>query len=340
MSLARAFTTRRVKQSIQAAEEKANTRSNSVRGSVGTLRHKISSPVELIHTTNMLSYNAPDIHPMSASSTGSSHRSDDDMSMSDSALTNGTTPPTSPDVESPAKRSRSPEPNHLSCFFSVAPVQQQQQQQQQTPAPTARPEAPVVPQRAASHSKKQYNTLVRQRSASGLSHQSHQSQQSQRTLSTKASFTFSRSSSTSTSTSVSSTPMHHHQHKPKLPSTASPAPAPTPASPPRQQSLPRQRSNSNSSSGRRDFSESKQQQQQQPQHHHHHHPFGNELAQVSELAEEYGVQEQLVDMTEREEQAMLKKGLLKFSADEYMSDVRGLFASFMVPPRPVAAAWI
>jgi hypothetical protein len=328
MSLARAFTTRRVKQSIQAAEEKANTRSNSVRGSVGTLRHKISSPVELIHTTNMLSYNAPDIHPMSASSTGSSHRSDDDMSMSDSALTNGTTPPTSPDVESPAKRSRSPEPNHLSCFFSVAPVQQQ------TAAPAARPEAPVIPQRAASHSKKQYNTLVRQRSASGLS---HQSQQSQRTLSTKASFTFSRSSSTSTSTSVSSTPVHHHQHKPKLPSTASPAPAPIPASPPRQQSLPRQRSNSNSSSGRREFAEPQQPQQHQ---HHHHHPFGNELAQVSELAEEYGVQEQMVDMTEREEQAMLQKGLLKFSADEYMSDVRGLFASFMVPPRPVAAAWI
>ncbi|KAH6636697.1 hypothetical protein F5144DRAFT_190661 [Chaetomium tenue] len=329
MSLARAFTTRRVKQSIQVAEEKkANARSNSVRGSVGTLRHKISSPVELIHTTNMLSYNAPDINPMSASSTGSSHRSDDDMSMSDSALTNGTTPPTSPDVESPAKRSRSPEPNHLSCFFSVAPVQQQ------TPGPAARPEAQVLPQRTTSHSsKKQYNTLVRKQSASGLS------QQSQRTVSTKASFTFSRSSSTSTSTSVSSTPAHHHQHKPKLPSTASPAPAPTPASPPRQQPPPRQRSNSNSSSGRRDLSESSQ--QQQPHHHQHqHHPFGNELAQVSELAEEYGVQEQMVDVAEREEKAMLQKGLLKFSADEYMSDVRALFASFMVPPRPVAAAWI
>ncbi|KAH6854425.1 hypothetical protein B0I37DRAFT_30221 [Chaetomium sp. MPI-CAGE-AT-0009] len=319
MSLARAFTTRRVKQSIQAAEEKAaNGRSNSVRGTAGTLRHKISSPVELIHTTNMLSYNAPDIHhPMSASSTGSSPRSDDDMS--DSAFTNGTTPPTSPDIESPAKRSRSPEPNHLSCFFTVAPTQQQ------IPAPAAQPEAPVVPQRAASHSKKQYNTLVRQRSASGLS------QQSQRTVSTKASFTFSRSSSTSTSTSVSSTPMHHHQHKPKLSSTTSPAPVPTPPSPPRQQSHPRpQRSNSNSS--RRELAEA--------QHQHLHHPFGNELAQVSELAEEFGVQEQLVDVTEREEQAMRQKGLLKFSADEYMSDVRALFASFMVPPRPVAAAWI
>jgi hypothetical protein len=322
MSLARAFTTRRVKQSIQAAEDKAPLRSNSTK--VGTLRHKISSPVELIHTTNMLSYNAPDIHPMSASSTGSSRRSDDDMS--DSALTSGTTPPTSPDIESPAKRALSPEPNHLSCFFTVPPGQQAPAQPR-----AAQPEAPVIPQRAASHSKKQYNTLVRQRSTSGMS------QQSQRTVSTKASLTFSRSSSTSTSTSVSSTPMHHHHHKSKLSSTPStpiaPAPQPSafaPASPPRQH-LPRSSSQHSTSSRKESH-----------QHHHqHHHPFGNELAQVSELAEEYGIKEQLaanvVDLGEHE---MLQKGLLKFSADEYLSEVRGLFASFMIPPRPVAAAWI
>ncbi|KAK4042065.1 hypothetical protein C8A01DRAFT_44844 [Parachaetomium inaequale] len=329
MSIARAFTTRRVKQSIQAAEEKAPLRSNSTK--VGTLRHQISSPINLIHTTNMLSYNAPDIYPMSASSTGSSQRSDDDMS--DSALTNGTTPPTSPDIESPAKRSLSPEPNHLSCFFTVPPGQQAP-----APAPAVQPEAPVIPQRAASHSKKQYNTLVRQRSASGMSHQSH------RTVSTKASFTFSRSSSTSTSTSVSSTPMHHHHHhhKSKLSSTTTapvaPAPQPSafaPASPPRQH-LPRSSIQHSSSS-----SSSRKESQQQQQHHHHHHPFGNELAQVSELAEEYGVKEQLVaNVVDLGEHEMLQKGLLRFSADEYLSEVRGLFASFMVPPRPVAAAWI
>jgi hypothetical protein len=70
------------------------------------------------------------------------------------------------------------------------------------------------------------------------------------------------------------------------------------------------------------------------------HPFGPELAQVSELAEEYGVKEQVTNVADTEEQEMLAKGLLKFSADEYLSEVRGLFASFMVPPRPVAAAWI
>jgi hypothetical protein len=295
---------------MQAAEsEKAPHRSNStsLKGSVGSLRHKISSPIELIHTTNMLSYNAPDIHPMSASSTGSSQRSDDDMS--DSALTNGTTPPTSPDVESPAKRSLSPEPNHLSCFFTVPA--------QQTPAPAAQPEAPVIPQRAGSHSKKQYNTLVRQRSASALSQQSH------RTVSTKASFSFSRSSSTSTSTSVSSAAPYH---KSKLSGTASASASPVaapfnPSSPPRPQRQQLQQQH------RKDYSETQ-------------HPFGPELAQVSELAEEYGVKEQVTNVADTEEQEMLAKGLLKFSADEYLSEVRGLFASFMVPPRPVAAAWI
>jgi len=325
MSIARAFTTRRVKQSIEAAE-RAPHRSGSTRDSASTLRHKISSPIELIHTTNMLSYNAPDIHPMSASSTGSSQRFDDDMS--DGALTSGTTPPTSPEVESPEKKSASPQPNHLSTYFAVAPARQ---------AATAavEREAPVIPQRAASHSKKQYKTLVRQRSASALS------QQSQRTLSTKASFTFSRSSSTSTSTSVSSVPAHH-LHKAKLSSTGSPAAAaaaaaaaaPDPPSPPRQQAHTAQRSHSSSSS-----SSSNKKGYQAPEREHH--PFGNELAQVSELAEEYGIKEQVVSSAvDLDEQDMLRKGLRKFSADEYLSEVRGLFASFMVAPRPVAAAWI
>lgn len=349
MSISRAFTTRRVKQSIQAAEqqESAPHRSNSI-------RNKISSPIELIHTTNMLSYNAPDIHPLSASSTGSSQRSDDDMS--DSALTAGTTPPTSPDVEStPAKRSLSPEPNHLSSFFT-APGQPIR-------APTAQSGTPVVPQRALSQPKK-YNTLVRQRSESGMSQKSH------RTVSTKASFSFSRSSSTSTSTSVSSAPTYH---KSKLsttaaaaaaaPAAASPTPAPhSPAAAPRpprpqpptqlqpqpQQKQQQHQQFQHQQQHRRDLSEAQQQQQQQQQHQQPQqpqpqpHPFGPELAQVSEIAEEYGVREHLASAAvEREEQEMLARGLLKFSADEYLSEVRGLFAGFMIPaPRPVAAAWI
>ncbi|GAB1311243.1 hypothetical protein MFIFM68171_01453 [Madurella fahalii] len=312
MSIARAFTTRRVKQSLQTADlEQASQRSNMKKGSVGSIRHKISSPVELIHTTNMLSYNAPDINLKTASSTGSSHRSDDDMSDSH---TTGSTPPTSPDVESSPKRSPnpkrslSPEPNHLSSYFT-APSQIVER-------PAAQPEAPVVPQRAPSHAKKPYNTLGRQRSASGMS------EQSQRTVSTKASFTFSRSSSTSTSTTAtshSSVPPPHHRAKPSGP-TAPPAPSFPAKSTPQSQQQPQQH--------RKDYSQSQ-------------HPFGPELAQVSEIAEEYGVKEQ-VNVVDAEEQSMLNKGLLKFSAEEYLGEIRGMFANFFLAqpgPNP-NAGWI
>ncbi|KAL1843163.1 hypothetical protein VTJ49DRAFT_2913 [Mycothermus thermophilus] len=359
MSISRAFTTRRVKQSMQAAEdERGPIRSNSARGPAGSLRHKISSPIELVHTTNMLSYNAPDIVPMSASSAGSSPRSDDDMS--DSAVTNGTTPPTSPDVDSPVKRSMSPEPNHLSSFFTAVPARPQRQQQEQSTSTSSSTQPsssssssssssdqpPVIPQRATSHSKKPYNTLVRQRSASQVS------QQSQRTVSTKASFSFSRSSSTSTSTSVSSSvtsPMMTHKSQfsnatiPSAPSSSSTpsTPASPPRSPPRSRPVGPPPSRSASLSQlklhAKNFSTSESQQ----------HPFGPELAQVSELAEEYGVKEEVVReqlpppssskprQVDGDEQDMLRKGLLKFSADEYLSEVvRPLFASFMLPPPP------
>ncbi len=323
MSISRAFTTRRVKQSIHAAEQgDAPHRSNSI-------RHKISSPIELVHTTNMLSYNAPDIHPMSATSTGSSQRSDDDMS--DSALTSGTTPPTSPDVESsPGKRALSPEPNHLSVFFSTAG-------QQQTRAPASQSSTPVVPQRAPSQPKK-YNTLVRQRSESGMSQQSH------RTVSTKASFSFSRSSSTSTSTSVStSSAAAPTYHKSKLSTAAAaaaatPPPAPAPYSP---AAAPPPRPQPPTQQHQHQHQHSRSHQQHRKEYSEAQHPFGLELAQVSEIAEEYGIKEHLASSIDMEEQEMRAKGLFKFSADEYLSEVRGLFAGFIISaPRPVAAAWI
>ncbi|KAL2159146.1 hypothetical protein VTH06DRAFT_2578 [Thermothelomyces fergusii] len=292
MSIARAFTTRRAKQSSEGANRAGPHRSQSTRGPASTIRHKISSPVELIHTTNMLSYSAPDIHPMSASSTGSLQRWDDDMS--DGAMTSGTTPPTSPEAESPSNKSASPQPNHLSSYFAVGPAQH-------AGTPTAHSEAPAIPQRAASHTKKQHKTLVRQRSASALS------QQSQRSVSTKGSFSFSRSSSGSTSTTSFDPP-----------------------SPPRQQPRAPPQSQSQSQSSKGDYPAGRD-----------NHPFGNELAQVSELAEEYGVKDQVVSgAEEEEEQEMARRGLRKISADEYLSEVRSLFAHFIVHPRPVAAEWI
>jgi hypothetical protein len=78
------------------------------------------------------------------------------------------------------------------------------------------------------------------------------------------------------------------------------------------------------------------------------HPFGQELAQVSEIAEEYGLKEQM-SVVDAEEKEMLAKGLLKFNANDYLGEIQGLFANFFadesvaaaVPTgMAAAAAWI
>ncbi|KAK3330343.1 hypothetical protein B0H66DRAFT_527699 [Apodospora peruviana] len=308
-TITRAFTTRRVKQSLIAAEaaDSMPQRSNTTKGAIGgSIRHKISAPVELIHTTNMLSYNAPDIYPKTASSTSSSStRSDDEMS--DSAPTTASSPPTSPDVESSPKRSLSPEPNHLSCYFTppFGTVEAK--------AETKSAEAPIIPQRSVSHTKRSQEMLVRQRSMSRMS------EQSQRTVSTKASFSFSRSSSISTNTAAtlhSSTPP---QHKTKVSNISFSSPPPSAALP----APPVSQSNQH----RKEFSQSQ-------------HPFGPELAQVTEIAEEYGVKEQLNEV-DAEQQEMFARGLLSFTAVDYLAEIQGLYASPFTTIKPTATAvWI
>ncbi|KAK0733393.1 hypothetical protein B0T26DRAFT_745433 [Lasiosphaeria miniovina] len=300
MSIARAFTTRRLKQSLQTGDaDAAPQRSNSTKGSIGSIRHKISAPVQLIHTTNMLSYNAPDLFPKTASSTGSSHRSDDELS--DGAPTAGSTPPTSPDIESAPKRVLSPVPNHLSSYFTVPG---------HSTVPTTPTEAPRIPQRATSHTKKSYDNLVRQRSISRMSEQSSHS------LSTKASFSFSRSSSGSTGTSVTSASSAPPNHKANMSTGTINAP-----------SLSYMTSPQTQYQHRKDASQA-------------HHPFGQELAQVTEIAEEYGVKEQLNEV-DAEEQELLAKGLCKFSPEDYLGEIRGLAVMFFGDSRPVRAAqWI
>ncbi|KAK3937123.1 hypothetical protein QBC46DRAFT_18411 [Diplogelasinospora grovesii] len=306
MSISRAFTTRRAKQSLQLADnDKIPQRSNTTKGAVSSLRHKISGPVELIYTTNMLSYNAPDIHPHTASSISSSLRSDDEMS--DSAPTTASSPPTSPDIPSSPKRDLSPEPNHLSCYFTPPA--------RAITAPVNQPQPPVIPQRAPSHTKKYSETLVRQRSISRMSEQSH------RTLSTKASFSFSqgRSSSGSTSTSATSHISTPPQHKTKASTTSiNSQPVPVSMNSPPQSHYQH----------KKDFSHSQ-------------HPFGHELAQVSEIAEEYGVKDQL-NVVEAEERELVARGLMKYSAEDYASEIQGLFATFFPEeiPVPVAMTWI
>ncbi len=68
------------------------------------------------------------------------------------------------------------------------------------------------------------------------------------------------------------------------------------------------------------------------------HPFGNELAQVNEVAEEFGGVAALMD---EEEQEMRMKGLMKFNAEDYVSEVLGLWGgAFEDRLTAMASPWI
>ncbi|KAI0135220.1 hypothetical protein F4814DRAFT_444039 [Daldinia grandis] len=294
MSLARAFTTRR-KQSSQDLGILPQRSNTTAKNNSAAIRNKISGPMALTHTTNMLAYNAPDLFPRSEASPIESSKSDD--SSSDSPRTSSSSPPTSPDIPT-ADRSVTPEPNHLSCYF-VAPGQPK------TPSNTN--EAPSIPKRSPSHTKKASIDNLANKFA-------RLSNQSGKSVSTKASFSLSRSSSTSTTaTSVSS---GSFSRKASVTSATVPPMPPVVTSPPPARPT-----------FRRDYSEAQ-------------HPFGNELAQVSELAEELGVKDKM-QIIDEEEQELLARGLCSFRPEDYLAEVQGLFATFFKPePAEIQQVWI
>ncbi|TDZ65940.1 hypothetical protein CTRI78_v003413 [Colletotrichum trifolii] len=305
-SISRAFTTRRVKQSIDLSdaargkERSSNFMQRSKTTKQPNVRAKISAPMELVHTTNMLSYNAPDIRPRTNSSSNSSTKSLED---SEGTRTAASSPPTSPDV-APRGESPSAEPNHLSCYF-VAP--------KHAIDPSTIPEVPKlpsIPKRAPTHTKQaSFDAMARQRSMSTMS------KASDKTVSSKASMTF--SSRQSSGSSAAST-MSHNSVAP-APKAVPPMPSPAFHHQPRHEKT------------------------MDP------HPFGRELAQVTEIAEEFGVKDRVMD---EEERALKADGLCKFAAEDYLAEVQSLFSSFFnvgdshgqsashAPQRPMAAAWI
>ncbi|KAL2756921.1 hypothetical protein ACRALDRAFT_2103078 [Sodiomyces alcalophilus JCM 7366] len=279
-SISRAFTNRRVKQSVDIATSKKDDAASQRNKS---MRTHISSPLELIHTTNMLSYNAPDIARSNSISTTDGP---------ESPATINSTPPTSPDIDT-KEESRSPAPNHLSCYFMPP---QEAAGGPTTPEPTR---APAIPMRSPSHTKKSsLNAVAKQRSVSTMS------KESDRTVSTKASATFSRTSSTSTAPSTMSRNSLAPPPKPPVPSVPSMPPPVT-------------------------------YHQQRPAIHAAEppHPFGRELEKVSEIAEEFGIKRSVLDEEERE---MRRKGLRRISPDEYLNEVEALFATFYGTPGPIS----
>ncbi|KAI5466163.1 hypothetical protein BGZ63DRAFT_349070 [Mariannaea sp. PMI_226] len=297
MSISRAFTTRKARLANDLSDfNKSPQRSNSARGHPNPhmLRNMISSPIQLVHTTNMLSYNAPDL-PRPILRNKASTRSEDSESPSESHSETPsvaeTTPPSSPEV-SPID---SPVPNHLSTYFMIPG--------KATPLPKP-VEAPAIPKRSPSHTKQNsYDAIARHRSVSRMSKDSNGS------ISTKASFTFSRSSSTSTRASSTSSATSTSTVNS---STSLPAPSPPTVH-------------------QRSYKEPPQS-----------HPFGKELAQVTELAEEYRVSAS--NKEDDEDNMYIKaKSLVKFTADDYLNDVQSLLTSFfpeMTHAKPVTTMWI
>lgn len=169
MSLVRAFTTRGRKAEVANAEvPRPMGRAASHRNGRPVVRAQISSPVALVSTTNMLSYNAPDIngsnHRDFSASTSSSSGEESDAS-TNSIHSNDTQTDMSSIDESPT----CPSPNHLSSYFKPA-VDTSVNSPMHSPklSTSASFEAPTVPQRAPSHSKHAHESLSRKRSVQRL----------------------------------------------------------------------------------------------------------------------------------------------------------------------------
>jgi len=171
MSLARAMTRRIKRSDVPSAPP---SRSQSVKNPTTQIdRAKISLPVALVSTTNMLSYNAPDLPNMRnvSSSTASTHSSADDSDHSASttrsrASTVGSRDTTLTDASSIEGSPTTPAPNHLSGYFSAskqvrksASTNSLQQVKEEVVETT-----PAIPQRALSHSKRAHERLAAKRS--------------------------------------------------------------------------------------------------------------------------------------------------------------------------------
>ncbi|RFU76138.1 hypothetical protein TARUN_6113 [Trichoderma arundinaceum] len=308
MSLSRAFTTRKLKLGSDSGDGKGPNRSH-------TLRHKISAPVQLVHTTNMLSYNAPDLPRPGR--TNSAKSLDD----SDSFATAESTPPTSPDV-APGERTPSPKPNHLSGYFknSTKPI---------VPAEPEPAPAPMIPQRSPTHTKKNsVDAIARSRSISRISRDSELSAAS------KSLQAFSRTPSVSTHASTPSS-AHSSIHSSSISSRSIRQPL-APAAPmvpiaTAAPTAPPPLSVQPSSAAQHHVSKDSN-------------PFGPELAQVTELAEEFssGREQELVD---EDTEYIRSNGLVKLRPDDYLSMIQGLSSFFFSEPShpaPAAAAplWI
>ncbi|KAF2253323.1 hypothetical protein BU26DRAFT_220847 [Trematosphaeria pertusa] len=292
MSIARAVTKRIKRPDAPNASSTLSppARSQSVKSpGLQIDRSKISSPVALISTTNMLSYNAPDIATLrkTSSSTASTHSADDsDHSISTrSRASSHASRETLTDASSVNSSPTSPAPNHLSGYFASA----NKTARKSASAGNLRKSAsssnlqqlkedveeavPAIPERALSHSKRAHERLAQKRSLQSMSRHS----------------------------SVHST----HSHSSRM-----------------------------SREHRTSLDMFKATIQEET------HPFGKELEQLNEVAEEFGGAVRDAEM-EADLAIIRERCLAMFCAADYLAEIQPLFANrFGTVQAPAPLAWI
>ena len=122
----------------------APTRSHSMRTHGSIKRSAISSPLELVSTTNVLAYNAPNIY-------GSSDESDNSL------IFPGSSRATTPETDAPSPV----EPNHLSTYFNSARSISTRRSKDSIDNGN-----PLVPKRMPSHTKQSHQAAARKRAES------------------------------------------------------------------------------------------------------------------------------------------------------------------------------
>jgi hypothetical protein len=161
-NLTRAFTRRNKRPEVSAPmpyRGEGHVRLNS-----GTIkRGNISGPVQLLSTTNMLAYNAPDLHSAVSTSSSSSLRSDSDAVSPQSYASSMTSPDVSPYESSPV------EANPMASYFPKRSATVTSHPRSSTSSSQSNMDAPMIPKRALSHTKRSHQELARKRSVSRMS---------------------------------------------------------------------------------------------------------------------------------------------------------------------------
>ena len=149
MELARALTKRnkRPEMAVMTPARAATVRKHA--GSIN--RDQISPPIELLSTTNVLAYSAPNIYG-----------DDSDSSLGSLASSRDTTPDNSSVECTPSPV----EENHLSNFFrSPGPPLSRRGSPRQSNA-SSETDVPIIPTRALSHTKKSHQAIARKHTLS------------------------------------------------------------------------------------------------------------------------------------------------------------------------------